>query len=145
MFHRHSEGKPTRIKRKSMSTIRISVILDYWSVDIYLLTYSMKQSPSWEINWFAASQEIPHILCSPKVHYSIHKYPPPVHILSQINPAHAPHFLQIQLNVILLSIPGSSKWPLSLRFPHQNPVYTSPLPHTCYMLRPSNSSSWSPE
>ena len=25
----------------------------------YLLTYSMAQSPSWEANWFAASQEIP--------------------------------------------------------------------------------------
>jgi len=24
----------------------------------YLLTYSMVQSPSWEANWFAASQEI---------------------------------------------------------------------------------------
>jgi hypothetical protein len=25
-------------------------------------------------------------------------------------------------------MPWSSKWSLSLRFPHQNPVYTSPLP-----------------
>jgi hypothetical protein len=25
----------------------------------YLLTYSMEQSPSLEVNWFAASQEIP--------------------------------------------------------------------------------------
>jgi hypothetical protein len=24
--------------------------------------------------------------------------------------------------------------------PHQNPVYASPLPHTCYMPRPSHSS-----
>jgi hypothetical protein len=29
---------------------------------------------------------------------------------------------------------------LLLRFPHQNPVYTSPLPHMCYMPRPSHSS-----
>jgi hypothetical protein len=28
---------------------------------------------------------------------------------------------------------GSSKWSLSFRFPHQNPVYTSALPHTCCM------------
>ena len=47
----------------------------------YLLTYSMVQSPSWEANWFAASQEIPRILWNPKVHYSIHKLPPPVAIL----------------------------------------------------------------
>jgi hypothetical protein len=31
-------------------------------------------------------------------------------------------------------MPGSSKWSLSLRFPHHL-VYTSPLPHTCYMPR----------
>jgi len=33
----------------------------------YLLTYSMVQSPTWEANWFAASQEIPRILWNPKV------------------------------------------------------------------------------
>ena len=45
------------------------------------LTYSMVQSPSWEANWFAASQEIPRILWNLKVHYLIHKLPPPVPIL----------------------------------------------------------------
>ena len=39
----------------------------------YLPTYSMVQSPSWEANWFAASQEIPRILWNPKVHYRSHK------------------------------------------------------------------------
>ena len=29
----------------------------------------MVQSPSWEANWFAASQEIPRISRNPKVHY----------------------------------------------------------------------------
>ena len=28
---------------------------------------------------------------------------------------------------------------------HQNPTYTSPLPHTCYILRPTHSSRFSPE
>ena len=36
-------------------------------------------------------------------------------------------------------MPGYPKWSLSLRFPHQNPVYASPLPHMPYMPLPSNS------
>jgi len=57
----------------------------------HLLTYSMEQSPSWEANLFASSQEIPCILWKLKVHYCIHKCPPPVPILSQLNPGHTPH------------------------------------------------------
>jgi hypothetical protein len=38
------------------------------------------------------------------------------------------------MNIVLPSMPRSSKWSLSLRFPHQNPVYTSPLPLWCYMM-----------
>ena len=56
------------------------------------------------------------------------------------NPCPVSHFLKIYPNIILPSKPGSSKWSLSFRFPHQNPVYTSTLPHTCYIPRPSHSS-----
>ena len=63
----------------------------------------MKQSPSWETNQFWASQEIPHILWNLKVLYLIHKCPPPVPVLSQLEPVHTPtsHFLKIYLNIIL--------------------------------------------
>ena len=108
----------------------------------YLLTYSMEQSVSLQANRFSASQQIPRILRNPKVHYPIHKCPPPVPILSQLDLVHisTSHFLKIHLNIIIPSTPGSSKWSLSLRFPHQNPVYASLLPHTRYMPRPSHSS-----
>jgi hypothetical protein len=57
----------------------------------------MDQSPTWEANRFAASQEIPRTLWNPKVYYRIHKWPPTVPVLSQLDPVHTPvsHFLQI--------------------------------------------------
>jgi len=110
----------------------------------YLLTHSMEQSPFWEANRFSASQEIPHILWNPKVHYRSHKCPPPVPILSQLDPVYSPKslFLKIHLTIILPSTPGSPQWSPSLRFPHQNPVYASPIPHTRYFPRPSHSSQF---
>ena len=49
------------------------------------------------------------------------------------------HFLKIHLNTILPSMPGSSKWYLPLRFPHQNTVYTYSLLLPCYTPRQSHS------
>ena len=76
-------------------------------------------------------KKFPAFFCNPKVHCRIHKIQPPVPPVSQINPVHAPtyHFLKIHLNIILASMPESSKWPLSLKFSHPNPVYTFTL-HT---------------
>jgi hypothetical protein len=98
------------------------------TVNTHLLTYCMEQRPSWEANRFSASQEILRIVWTPKVHYRIHKCPSPVPNLSHLDPvyAHTSHFLKIHLNVILPFTPGSSMCSISLRFPYQNPVYSSP-------------------
>ena len=106
----------------------------FWCYLLY--TYSMVQSP-WEVNWFAASQEIPRISRNPKVHYRTHKRPPPVSILVPPNPVHIPtsYLLEIHPNIIHPSTPRSPQWPLSLRFPQQGPIHphtlSSPISATC--------------
>ena len=88
----------------------------------------MVQSPSWQVNWFAASQEIPRISRNPKVHHRTHKRPPPVSILGQPNPVHIPTS-HLHPNIIHPSTPRSPP----LRFPHQDPIHplSSPIRATC--------------
>jgi hypothetical protein len=95
----------------------------------YLLT-SWSSSLPWEANWFSASQEILHILWNLKVHYRFHKRPPPVPTLSQLDTVHTPtsHFLKFYLILSSHLYLGPSKLSLPIRFPHQNPVNTSPFP-----------------
>jgi len=88
------------------------------------------QSPSWEANWFSASQEIPRILRNPKVHYRTHKRPPTVPIMGQLNPVHIPtsHLLEIHPNNIHPSMPRSP----SGSFPPVSP----PRPYTATLSSP---------
>ena len=95
----------------------------------------MVQSPSWEANWFADSQETSRISRNPKVHYCTHKRPPPVSILGQPNPVHihTSHLLEIHPNIIHPSTPRSLQWSPSLRFPTKT-LYaplSSPIRATC--------------
>ena len=100
---------------------------------IHLLTYSMEQSPSWEASRFSARQDITRVLWNPKVHYFIRKCPPPVPILSQSIPPHPTCWRPI----LILSSHLRLGLPSGL-FPSGVPTKASPLPHTCYMLRPSH-------
>ena len=122
--------------RFAHSMYRITYLLTY------LLTYSIVQSPSWEANWFAASQEIPRISRNLKVHYRTHKRPPLVSILGQPNPVHihTSHLLEIHPNIIHPSTPRSLQCSPSLRFPHQDPIHPLLLTHTRHMPSPSHSS-----
>ena len=76
----------------------------------------MEHIPSWEANRlsdkkfsrFYGTRRFVTIFTSP--------YSEP----DQSSPCPPSHFLKIHLNIINLSMPGSSKWSLYLRFPHQN-------------------------
>jgi hypothetical protein len=63
----------------------------------------MKQSLSCEANRFTASQEIPHILWNSKAHCRIHKCPPSVSILSQLNPVRTPTSNSLKICIIFYS------------------------------------------
>ena len=108
----------------------------------YLLTYSpthsMQHSPNLEANRFSASQEIPCIGMEPKGSLPHSQVPDtcPYPELARASPYPTSHFLKIHLNIILPSTHGSPQWYLSLRFPHQNPIHASLLPHRRHMPRP---------
>ena len=95
----------------------------------------MVQSPSWEANWFAASQQIPRISRNPKFHYRTHKHLPPLCILGQPNPVHIPtsHLPEIHPNIIHPSSLGLPTGLFLSGFPTKN-LYTplsSPIRATC--------------
>ena len=64
-------------------------------------------------------------------------------MMSQANHVHALpiDFCKTHFNITLPKTPRSSKWSLSLGFPHQNRACTCLSPHMCYMPLPSHSSS----
>jgi hypothetical protein len=79
----------------------------------YLLSYLLHRTESfWEANRFSATQEIPRILWHLKIFYRIHNCPPPIPILSQLDPVHTAtsQLRKIYLNITFPSTPGTPKW-----------------------------------
>ena len=79
-------------------------------------------------------------LWNPKVRYCIPTCPPPVPILSQLDPVRVHtswRTILILSSHLRLGLPNGL-FPSGL--PHQNLVHTSPFLHTCHMSRPSHSS-----
>jgi hypothetical protein len=83
----------------------------------------MEHILSWKATSASARQVILYFLCNLKVHYCAHKTLPLIPVLSHMNPIHIlpSSFWKINVNVVL-SVPGSCKWSLSLRFSSQIPI-----------------------
>jgi hypothetical protein len=117
-------------------------IIGLYTILTDLLTYSMEQSPSWEANRSSTTQESPRILWNPKVHDRIHKCSLPVPTLAssiQSIPTHPTSWRSILILSSHLHLGLPSGLFLS-GFPTQTLYTLLPLPHSCYMPRPSHSS-----
>ena len=105
----------------------------------------MEQSPSWEANWFSASQEIPHIYGTWKfitAFTNVRQLSLPWARSIQSIPPHPNswRFILILSSPLRLGLPSGL---ISSGFPTEK-VYTVNLtsPHTRYMHSPSNSSQF---
>jgi len=101
----------------------------------------MHKSPSSEPDVSSGNLEISCILRDPKIDYHVHKSPPLVPVLNQMNSMHSipSCFFEKHCNIICPSMPKSSNLSLSFKPSHQNSVCTSPLPHMHHLPCPTHS------
>ena len=95
-----------------------------------------KKRPSLEADSSSAGQEIPLILCGLEVQYDVNTSPPLANTLSQNNPMDT---IKILFNFIIPPTSTSFELSVSLSFPHQDPICTFLVAHTCHMPSPSHS------
>jgi hypothetical protein len=78
----------------------------------------MELSPHREANSRVATLEIHHLLWNPNIYYCVHKTPPLVPSLSQINPVpnFSPYIYKFLSNIVLPCTPRLSEWSLPFTF-----------------------------
>jgi hypothetical protein len=113
-----------------MLSSQIKLIFHQVLLSLTIFTHSLTEpNPYWEAAHCGAAQELPSVLWNPKVHYRVHKSPPLVPILSQIDPIPTiPSYLsKIHFNIVHPPTSWSSLWSLSFYISHLYAFLFSPI------------------